>query len=123
MGTGGHVGPLTTTTATTTTTTTTTTTLAPSTDVGTNKSEASGISAGLIVLIVLSVLLCLALAVVGVVVVKRQMEAVKRNAAPRKDMRQSDLEAGNATAVREPSRTLLDGGVHDVKKSKELNTI
>merc|ERR1712176_727211 len=39
--TGGHVGPL--------TTTTTTTTLAPSTDVGTNKSEASGISAGLIV--------------------------------------------------------------------------
>jgi len=99
------------------------TTPAPSTGVETNKSEASGMSAGLIVLIVLSVLLCLVLVIVGVVVIKLKMEAVKRNGAPRKDTRQGDLEAGNATVVREPSGTLLDGNVHDAKESKELNII
>jgi len=99
------------------------TTPEPSANVGPNKSEASGMSAGLIVLIVLLVFLCLVLVVVGVVVIKRKMEAEKRYGAPTKNTGQGDLEAGNATVVREPSHTLLDGDAHDAKQSKEFSTI
>merc|ERR1712072_1099792 len=94
------------------------TTPAPSADVGPNKNGASGMSVGLIVLIVLLVFLCLVVVVVVVL-----LEAEKRYRAPRKAMKQGDLEAGNATVVREPSHTLLDGDVHDAKKSKELRSI
>merc|ERR1712183_812513 len=96
------------------------TTPAPSVGVGPNKSGQSGMSAGLIVLIVVLVLLCLVIVVVGFVVIKRKLEAEKRCAAPRQDMRQGDLEAGNATNVREPSHTLLDGDAHDAKKSEGI---
>merc|ERR1712072_742340 len=86
------------------------TTPAPSADVGPNKNGASGMSVGLIVLIVLLVFLCLVVVVVVVL-----LEAEKRYRAPRKAMKQGDLEAGNATVVREPSHTLLDGDAHDAK--------
>jgi flagellar biosynthesis/type III secretory pathway M-ring protein FliF/YscJ len=80
-----------------------------------NQKDTSGMSAGVIVLIVLLVLFCFVLIAVGVVAMMRKMRAEKGHGMPMKDMRQGDLEAGNATVVREPSHTLLDGGAHEAK--------
>jgi len=81
-----------------------------------NQKDTSGMSAGVIVLIVLLVLFCFVLIAVGVVAMMRKMRAEKGHGMPMKDMRQGDLEAGNATVVREPSHTLLDGGAHEAKR-------
>jgi tRNA-binding EMAP/Myf-like protein len=101
------------------------TTPAPNVEVGPTKDDTSGMSAGLIILIVLLVLLCLVSVVVGIV--SRKMRAEKSNGMPIKDLRQGDLEAGNefrdATVVREPSHTLLDGDAREAKKVEEMTCI
>merc|ERR1719201_93623 len=79
-----------------------------------NQKDTSGMSAGVIVLIVLLVFLCFVLIAVGVVAMMRKMRAEKGHGMPMKEQR--DLEAGNATVVREPSHTLLDGGAHEAKR-------
>jgi hypothetical protein len=97
------------------------TTPAPSAVVGPTNDDTSGMSAGLIILIICLVLLCLVSVVVGVIM--RKMRAEKRDGMPVKDLRQGDLEAGDATVAREPSHTLLDGEAHEAKKVEELTCI
>jgi len=87
------------------------TTPAPTADLPPND-DTSGMSAGIIVLIVLSVLLFL-VSMLGAIVIMRKMRPEKQYGMPLKVLRQGDLETGiretgNATVVREPSHTLLD---------------
>merc|ERR1711904_632753 len=88
-----------------------------------NKNGTSGMSAGLIVLIVLLVLLCCVSLALGAFLIMRKMSAEKRDRMPMKDLRQCDLETGNATVVREPSHTLLDGDARETKKVEETSQL
>jgi len=89
-------------------------TATPSAAVGPNKNDSSGMSAGLIILIVFLVVLFLVLVAVKVVMIKCKTATEEKYEAQNKDTRQGDLEAGNPDIVREPSHTLLDG--HDAGK-------
>jgi len=88
----------------------------PSAVVGPNKNDTSGMSAGLIILIVFLVVLFLVLVALKVVMIKCKTAPEAKYEAQNKDTRQGDLEAGSPDIVREPSHTLLDGDVHDAGK-------